>query len=46
MLRDSVWFAIDRQKIDRYLLEFWRLFADEMPVTFLHPRVDYRNNFV
>jgi len=41
-LRDSVWFTIDHQEVDRYLREFWPLFGAELPVTFLHPRVDFR----
>jgi len=40
-LRDSTWFAIDHATVDRHLRSFWRRFAESLPVTYLHPSVDY-----
>jgi peptide/nickel transport system substrate-binding protein len=40
-LRDSAWYTIDRAVHDRYMQDFWRQFAREMPITYLHPLVRY-----
>ncbi len=40
-LRDSAWFTIDHAGSDRHMHRLWDLFAAEVPITYLHPRVDY-----
>lgn len=41
-LRDSAWHTIDPELHDRHMRAMWRLFAQEIPVTYLHPPVFYR----
>lgn len=40
-LRDSAWHSIDHERSDQHLREFWVHFAEELPVTYLHPQVRY-----
>ncbi len=40
-LRDSAWHSIDRDRSDRHLRELWTLFIEDMPITYLHPLVQY-----
>jgi peptide/nickel transport system substrate-binding protein len=40
-LRDAAWFTIDQGEVDRHLGELWQIFATEIPVTYLHPRLSY-----
>lgn len=41
-LRDSAWFTVDHTEADRYMVRFWRIFGNEVPITYLHPQVQYR----
>ena len=40
-LRDAAWETIDQDKVDEYLRQVWRIFAADMPLTYLHPVVEY-----
>jgi peptide/nickel transport system substrate-binding protein len=40
-LRDSAWFTVDQEKVDRNLEGLWQLFVRDAPVTYLHPVVFY-----
>ena len=39
-LRDGAWFTIDQDNHDELLRSLWRIFAAEMPITYLHPALD------
>ena len=38
-LRDAAWFTIDQTEVDEHLRKLWKLFGEEIPVTYLHPRL-------
>lgn len=40
-LRDGAWFSLDQEVSDQYLREFWKIFGDEVPITYLHPQISY-----
>ena len=40
-IRDFVWFTIDKEAADEQMLDFWRIFEEEIPVTYLHPTLSY-----
>jgi peptide/nickel transport system substrate-binding protein len=40
-IRDFVWFTIDQEAADEQMLELWRIFEEEVPVTYLHPTLSY-----
>ncbi len=40
-LQKLIWFTRDQQAADRHLRELWRIFAAEIPVTYLHPTLSY-----
>lgn len=40
-LQDIIWFTIDQEEADKHLREFWRIFEEEMPITYLHPMLSY-----
>ncbi len=41
-LYDNAWETIDQDKGDKYLKELWLIYQTDLPVTFLHPNVEYR----
>lgn len=38
-LRDDAWFTIDRDRADTALRAMWEILGEEMPITYLHPRM-------
>jgi peptide/nickel transport system substrate-binding protein len=40
-LRDLAWFTIDRERADAALAEMWEIFGEEVPITYLHPKVSF-----
>ena len=40
-LRDLAWFTIDRERADAALAEIWKIFGEEVPITYLHPKVSF-----
>jgi len=40
-LRDAAWFSIDKDEVDRNLEQLWKIFAEDVPVTYLHPSLSY-----
>ena len=40
-LRDAAWFTIDQNDVDKYMGELWQIFGVEIPITYLHPRLQY-----
>lgn len=40
-LRDAAWFSVDPEVIDQNLRELWKIFGEEIPITYLHPRIEY-----
>ena len=40
-LRDAAWFTIDQNDVDKYMGELWQIFGAEIPITYLHPRLQY-----
>ena len=38
-LRDAAWFTIDQEEVDRHLADLWKIFEEDIPVTYLHPRI-------
>ncbi len=40
-LRDAAWFTIDQNEVDKHMRQLWQIFGAEIPVTYLHPRLEY-----
>jgi peptide/nickel transport system substrate-binding protein len=40
-LRDAIWYEIDREQRDTYLQRVWEIVAAEIPITYLHPELEY-----
>jgi peptide/nickel transport system substrate-binding protein len=40
-LRDAAWFTIDQDEVDTAMRELWRIVGEDIPITFLHPRIRY-----
>ena len=40
-LRDAAWFTIDQKEVDRHLGDIWQIFGEEIPITYLHPKVSF-----
>ena len=40
-LRDAAWFTIDQSDVDKYMGELWQIFGTEIPITYLHPQLQY-----
>jgi len=40
-LRDGAYFSLDQEVSDQYLREFWKIFGEEVPITYLHPQISY-----
>ncbi len=40
-LRDAAWFTIDQNDVDKHMRELWQIFGAEIPITYLHPRLQY-----
>jgi len=40
-LHDAARFNIDPDDIDIHLRALWKIFQEDIPVTYLHPRIEY-----
>lgn len=40
-LRESAWSTIDPDAHDEFMREFWEIFKAEIPVTYLHPGINF-----
>lgn len=40
-LRDAIWYEIDREKSDVYVRRVWEIVGAEIPITYLHPGLEY-----
>jgi ABC-type transport system substrate-binding protein len=40
-LRDAAWFTIDKDEVDLSMEQLWKIFAEDVPVTYLYPNLSY-----
>lgn len=40
-LRNAAWSTIDQNDADTHLRELWKIFGEDIPITYLHPSITY-----